>query len=283
MAAKASTPLPWQRGEILEMLCIVRTSGIEFLNGTRSNQNGELFQHIAQRLKVVDKFVHRDAAQIEGKWKVLKRVYDRIKTGDRKLSSLRPFEFYTEMDEILQLAVKRSTIDMATVQLMGVESLAPEAFYTIANRRLVATEDTEDTEDELITDGGDTVFDLQNEMELAESGAQPQRTTRPKKLTPENRQELMDKVAEMQKKHQQEFNRKQMEVIETEFETFRAMEKDVLLQLKLDMEVLKEKCLERIVEVARGETTPADVLEGVMPGATTLNCKRRKKTHRKRN
>ncbi|XP_058058898.1 uncharacterized protein LOC131209777 [Anopheles bellator] len=272
MAAKADKPMLWQRGEVLEMLCIVRASGIEFLNGTRSNQNGELFQHIAERMKVVDQFVHRDAAQIERKWKVLKGVYDRIKSDKRKPAS--QFEFYTEMDEIFQLAVKRSTIDMATVQLMGVESLAPEAFLTIADRVPVA-EDTENTEDEVIDD---TAF----EMEMAERAAQPRRTTRPKKLSPENRQELLDKVAEMQKKHQQEFNKKQMEVIETEFETFRAMEKDVLLQLKLDMEVLKEKCLERIVEVARGESSAADVLEAVMPGASTLNCKRRK-THRKRN
>ncbi|XP_058060042.1 uncharacterized protein LOC131210767 [Anopheles bellator] len=263
----------WQRGEILEMLSIVRTSGIGFLNGTRSNQNGELFQHIVQRMKASGKFPHRDAAQIETKWKVLTGVYDRIKSDDRKPAS--QFEFYTEMDEIFELAAKRNKTETAAgVQLQGVESLAPMEFYTVTNDGFL----TEDTEDQVIEE---VVFDSQDGIEFAELAAQPARTRR-KKLTAENMQALLDKIAEMQRKHHDDFNKKQMDVIETEFEAFRTKERDHMLQLKLDMEVLKTRYLERIVKVARGEASAADVLEEVKP-VTAQPSKRRKTSFTKRN
>ncbi|XP_052867439.1 uncharacterized protein LOC128273506 [Anopheles cruzii] len=268
-----SKPVMWQRNEILELLSIVRTGGIGFLNGARSNQNGELFQYIMQRMKANGKFIHRDAAQIETKWKVLTGVYDRIKSDERKPAS--QFEFYAEMDEIFELAAKRNkTADTATgVQLQGVESLAPIEYYSVSNEGFL----TEDTEDQVIEE---VVFDSQDGMEFAELAAQPARTRR-KKLTAENMQALLDKIAEMQRKHHDEFNRKQMEVIETEFEAFRTKERDHMLQLKMDMELLKKRYLERIVKVARGEASAADVLDEVKP-VTAQPAKRRRTTFTKR-
>ncbi|XP_052897076.1 uncharacterized protein LOC128304002 [Anopheles moucheti] len=83
----------------------------------------------------------------------------------------------------------------------------------------------------------------------------PPPTQKRKKLTLENMDGLLVTICALQRDHNDYFNRYQMEFIENEFESFREKEKEHLLQLKLELEVFKQKFLTRIQKIASGDGT----------------------------
>ncbi|KFB38690.1 AGAP008483-PA-like protein [Anopheles sinensis] len=262
--SKARSIRLWTREETLDLLDILRTSScISFLDGSRSNRKGEMYRYIEEELRNRNPSSTRDARQIENKWKNLKHGYDKHKQEQEVgLASSKTYEYLTELEDLFLLIANRSLMLHTT----NVETIAnTETFFDDGLLVEESQEDYSMDEDavvieEIVCDSQDAIdFD---DTAVASTSAKP--IPRRKKLTTENMDALLEKVSNMQKETDEAFIRKQMELIENEFEGFREKEKEHWAQLKLDLEELKEKYLERIQKVARGDAfhDPADETGG---------------------
>ena len=108
----------WSRAETAELLDIIRTSCVSFLDGTINNRKGQMYRQIEYEMqRRGGTGANRDARQIEHKWKNLKFGYERYKSeleqhaaNDSKswLSTLKPCEFYTELEELFSVVEQRT-------------------------------------------------------------------------------------------------------------------------------------------------------------------------------
>uniref|UniRef100_A0A2M4ARY0 Myb/SANT-like DNA-binding domain-containing protein n=1 Tax=Anopheles triannulatus TaxID=58253 RepID=A0A2M4ARY0_9DIPT len=257
----------WTEDETVELLNIVRTTGLDYLDGTQSNENGELFLHIETELKKLGTGRNRDAYQIEQKWKSLKQGHERSKKlieAKRKMpASTALCEFFNELEEIDDLVIARSTehAKHEFVEEIGIEAVHEEEYYEdiVETDGYVAEDDSQDASlDENAVVIEEVVYDSQDGMTLdgTSSATTSRAQNRPparKKLTAENMDALVEKISKMQKEHNEQFYRRQMELVENEFEVFREKEREHLLQLKLDLGLLNGKYLQRIAKIAGGE------------------------------
>uniref|UniRef100_A0A8W7PEQ6 Myb/SANT-like DNA-binding domain-containing protein n=1 Tax=Anopheles coluzzii TaxID=1518534 RepID=A0A8W7PEQ6_ANOCL len=279
----------WSRAETAELLDIIRTSCVSFLDGTINNRKGQMYRQIEYEMqRRGGTGANRDARQIEHKWKNLKFGYERYKSeleqhaaNDSKswLSTLKPCEFYTELEELFSVVEQRTATAVVSGSpevetIVGIEGVTyyDEEFVTEEGQELAVDDDTVVIEE--------IVYDSQDAIEFEEPVAgpstskassaplQPAQPPAPKrkKLTAENMDGLLLRICEMQKQHNDTFNRNQMEYIENEFETFREREREHLLQLKLDLEVLKQKFLARIQKIAIGEGGANEAVEETVVG-----------------
>ncbi|XP_050085440.1 uncharacterized protein LOC126571170 isoform X3 [Anopheles aquasalis] len=258
----------WTDEDTAELLNIVRTTGLDYLDGTRSNENGELFQHIEAEMKRAGTVRNRDAHQIELRWKTLKQGHERtkklIETKGKLPANTALCEFFNELEEIDDLVIAGST-ESAThefVEEIGIEAVPvqDEEYYDIVETDGYVQE--EDSQDASI-DGNavvieEVMYDSQDGMttDAAPSATRSSgrnRTPARKKLTAENMDALVEKISKMQKEHNEQFYKRQMELVENEFEAFREKEREHLLQLKLDLGLLNGKYLQRIAKIAGGE------------------------------
>uniref|UniRef100_A0A182P3A3 Myb/SANT-like DNA-binding domain-containing protein n=1 Tax=Anopheles epiroticus TaxID=199890 RepID=A0A182P3A3_9DIPT len=270
----------WTRAETLELLDIIRTNCISFLDGTINNRKGQMYRQIECEMQRRGTCANRDARQIEHKWKNLKFGYDRYKgeleqheNNDSKswLSTPKPCEFFKELEDLFSLVEQRTTI----VTNASVESIVSIDGVTYYDEEFVTEETQELTVDDDAVVIEEIVYDSQDAIEFEEvtpgpstskapapaPAPQTQPATRRKKLTAENMDGLLLRICELQKQHNATFNTKQMEYIENEFEMFREREREHLLQLKLDLEVLKQKFLARIQKIASGEASALETVE----------------------
>lgn len=249
--SKARNVRQWTRDETLTLLDILRTSCIGFLDGTRSNRKGEMYRHIEEELRSRDPNSTRDARQIENKWKNLKHGYDKHKQEQEVgLASSKSYEYLTELEDLFLLIANRSLMLHTT----NIETIANAEAYFEDGLLVEESQDYSMDEDAVVIE--EIVCDSQDALEFQETVAATTSTKanpRRKKLTSENMDALLQKVTTMQKETDEAFIRKQMELIENEFEGFREKEKEHWAQLKLDLEELKEKYLDRIQKVARGD------------------------------
>uniref|UniRef100_A0A182TIM1 Myb/SANT-like DNA-binding domain-containing protein n=1 Tax=Anopheles melas TaxID=34690 RepID=A0A182TIM1_9DIPT len=279
----------WSRAETAELLDIIRTSCVSFLDGTINNRKGQMYRQIEYEMqRRGGTGANRDARQIEHKWKNLKFGYERYKSeleqheaNDTKswLSTPKPCEFYKELEELFSVVEQRTATTVVSGSpevetIVGIEGVTyyDEEFVTEEGQELPVDDDTVVIEE--------IVYDSQDAIEFEEPVAgpssskappappQPAQTPAPKrkKLTAENMDGLLLRICEMQKQHNDTFNRNQMEYIENEFETFRDREREHLLQLKLDLEVLKQKFLARIQKIAIGEVGANEAVEETVAG-----------------
>uniref|UniRef100_A0A182JTG0 Myb/SANT-like DNA-binding domain-containing protein n=1 Tax=Anopheles christyi TaxID=43041 RepID=A0A182JTG0_9DIPT len=262
----------WSRAETLELLDIIRSSCVSFLDGTVNNRKGQMYRQIEYEMQRRGTCANRDARQIEHKWKNLKFGYERYKSeleqhethSESKpwLLNPKPCDFYKELEELFNLVEPRSTVvsNAAVETIVGLDDVTyyEEEFVTDETQELAVDDDAVVIEE--------IVYDSQDAIEFEEPTAGPSSSKAPpaplppaqtapkrKKLTAENMDGLLLRICELQKEHNEVFNRKQMEYIENEFESFREREREHLLQLKLDLEVLKQKFLARIQKIAIGE------------------------------
>ncbi|XP_061512934.1 uncharacterized protein LOC3291729 isoform X1 [Anopheles gambiae] len=305
----------WSRAETAELLDIIRTSCVSFLDGTINNRKGQMYRQIEYEMqRRGGTGANRDARQIEHKWKNLKFGYERYKSeleqhaaNDSKswLSTLKPCEFYTELEELFSVVEQRTATAVVSGSpevetIVGIEGVTyyDEEFVTEEGQELAVDDDTVVIE-EIVYDSQDAIefgrsknrklslrglsptmrvpisFTLTEEpvpgpstSKASSAPLQPAQPAAPKrkKLTAENMDGLLLRICEMQKQHNDTFNRNQMEYIENEFETFREREREHLLQLKLDLEVLKQKFLARIQKIAIGEGGPNEAVEETVVG-----------------
>uniref|UniRef100_A0A2M4BVY1 Myb/SANT-like DNA-binding domain-containing protein n=1 Tax=Anopheles marajoara TaxID=58244 RepID=A0A2M4BVY1_9DIPT len=256
----------WTDDETTGLLNIVRTTGLDYLDGTRSNENGELFQHIETEMKKLGTVRNRD--QIAVRWKTLKLGHERTKKlieSRGKLPARTALcEFFNELEEIDDLIIGRST-ESATheyVEEIGIEAVTEqdEEYYAhiVETDGYVAEEDSQDASiDENAVVIEEVVYDSQDGMTpdaaaATQSGARNRQPAR-RKLTTENMDALVEKISKMQKEHNEQFYKRQLELVENEFEAFREKEREHLLQLKLDLGLLNGKYLQRIAKIAGGE------------------------------
>ncbi|XP_058119819.1 uncharacterized protein LOC131261955 isoform X4 [Anopheles coustani] len=241
----------WSREETLTLLDILRTSCISFLDGTRSNRKGEMYRYIEEELRNRDPNTIRDARQIENKWKNLKHGYEKHKQEQEMgLASTKSYEYLTELEDLFLLIANRSLMLHTT----NVETITNAEAYFEDGLLVEESQDYSMDEDavvieEIVCDSQDALDFEATVVASTSAKANPRR----KKLTSENMDALLQKVTTMQKETDEAFIRKQMELIENEFEGFREKEKEHWAQLKLDLEELKEKYLDRIQKVARGD------------------------------
>uniref|UniRef100_A0A182WHG9 Myb/SANT-like DNA-binding domain-containing protein n=1 Tax=Anopheles minimus TaxID=112268 RepID=A0A182WHG9_9DIPT len=273
---KMSKRNAWSRAETLELLEILRSCCIPFLDGTINNRKGQMYRQIEHEMQRRGHITNRDARQIEHKWKNLKFAYDRYRgeltereNNESKswLTELKPCEFYKELEELFSAVEHRQP---------NVGKNTVESFVTYYDEEYVTDETQELAVDDDAVVIEEIVYDSQDALEFEEAAAAssskaPQQssvTARPpppplpsqptqkrKKLTAENMDGLLVTICALQRDHNEYFNRCQMEFIENEFESFREKEKEHLLQLKLELEVLKQKFLSRIQKIASGEGT----------------------------
>ncbi|XP_052894241.1 uncharacterized protein LOC128301689 isoform X2 [Anopheles moucheti] len=264
----------WSRGETLELVDILRTCCIPFLDGTINNRKGQMYRQIEHEMQRRGLTTNRDARQIEHKWKNLKFSYERYKlevsqrrNNDTKawLPELKPCEFYKELEDLFT----------AVDQRLG-KNPTEETFETYYEEEFVTDETPELAADDDAVVIEEIVYDSQDALEFEEAAAAassskgqqqssaqppapapppPPPTQKRKKLTVENMDGLLVTICALQRDHNDYFNRCQMEFIENEFESFREKEKEHLLQLKLELEVLKQKFLARIQKIASGDGT----------------------------
>ncbi|XP_058119817.1 uncharacterized protein LOC131293435 [Anopheles ziemanni] len=267
----------WSREETLTLLDILRTSCISFLDGTRSNRKGEMYRYIEEELRNRDPNTIRDARQIENKWKNLKHGYEKHKQEQEMgLASTKSYEYLTELEDLFLLIANRSLMLHTT----NVETITNAEAYFEDGLLVEESQDYSMDEDAVVIE--EIVCDSQDALDFGKlygskgPHTKPTQSThslsgrflteatvvastsakanpRRKKLTSENMDALLQKVTTMQKETDEAFIRKQMELIENEFEGFREKEKEHWAQLKLDLEELKEKYLDRIQKVARGD------------------------------
>uniref|UniRef100_A0A2M3ZIC0 Myb/SANT-like DNA-binding domain-containing protein n=1 Tax=Anopheles braziliensis TaxID=58242 RepID=A0A2M3ZIC0_9DIPT len=256
----------WTDAETAELLNITRMTGLDYLDGTRSNENGELFQHIETEMKKLG--MVRTANQIELRWKTLKQGHEQtkklIEAKGKLPANAALCEFFNELEEIDDLVIGRSnesTTQCEYVEEIGIEAVTEqdEEYYDIVEGDgYVAEEDSQDASmDENAVVIEEVVYDSQDGMTPDATSATPSRgRNRPparKKLTPENMDALVEKISKMQKEHNEQFYKRQRELVENEFEAFREKEREHLLQLKLDLGLLNGKYLQRIAKIAGGE------------------------------
>ncbi|ETN58081.1 hypothetical protein AND_010340 [Anopheles darlingi] len=255
----------WTEDETVELFNIVRTTGLDFLDGTQSNENGELFRHIEIEMKSLGR--NRDAQQIEQRWKTLKEGHERskklIEAKGKLPANTALCEFFNDLEEIDDLVIARSTehAKHEFVEEIGIEGVPvqDEEYYDIVEADgYVAEEDSQDASiDENAVVIEEVVYDSQDGMTLDASSATQSRarnrTPARKKLTAENMDALVEKISKMQKEHNEQFYKRQMELVENEFEAFREKEREHMLQLKLDLGLLNGKYLQRIAKIAGGE------------------------------
>uniref|UniRef100_A0A182RRK6 Myb/SANT-like DNA-binding domain-containing protein n=1 Tax=Anopheles funestus TaxID=62324 RepID=A0A182RRK6_ANOFN len=264
----------WSRVETLELLDILRTCCIPFLDGTINNRRGQMYRQIEHEMQRRGNTTNRDARQIEHKWKNLKFGYDRYKlemaqreNNESKswVSELKPCEFFKELEELFSAVDQR----LPTLE----KNPTAESFVTYYDEEFVTDETQELAVDDDAVVIEEIVYDSQDALEFEEAAAAssskappqssasapapppPQPTQKRKKLTAENMDGLLVTICALQRDHNEFFNRCQMEFIENEFESFREKEKEHLLQLKLELEVLKQKFLARIQKIVSGEGT----------------------------
>uniref|UniRef100_A0A182M6Q3 Myb/SANT-like DNA-binding domain-containing protein n=1 Tax=Anopheles culicifacies TaxID=139723 RepID=A0A182M6Q3_9DIPT len=267
----------WSRAETLELLDILRSSCIPFLDGTINNKRGQMYCQVVNEMQRRGLTTNRDARQIEHKWKNLKFAYDRYKAevAEREnneskswLTELKPCEFYKELQELFSAVEQR-------LSNVGKTS-ADETFVTYYDEEFVTDETQELAVDDDAVVIEEIVYDSQDALDFEEAAAaasssktepqsfasaptppapQPPPTQKRKKLTAENMDGLLVTICALQRDHNDFFNRCQMEFIENEFESFREKEREHMLQLKLELEVLKQKFLARIQKIASGEGT----------------------------
>ncbi|XP_035781104.1 uncharacterized protein LOC118460696 isoform X2 [Anopheles albimanus] len=268
MSTMARRVRSWTDDETAELLNVVRTTGLDYLDGTQSNENGELFRHIEAEMKKSGTVRNRDAQQIELRWKTLKQGHERskklIEMKGKLPANTALCEFFNELEEIDDLIIGRST-ESAThefVEEIGIEAVteqADEEYYDVVETDgFVAEEDSQDASiDENAVVIEEVVYDSQDGMIAdATSATRSGTRNRPparKKLTAENMDALVEKISKMQKEHNEQFYKRQMELVENEFEAFREKEREHLLQLKLDLGLLNGKYLQRIAKIAGGE------------------------------
>ncbi|XP_049533244.1 uncharacterized protein LOC125949856 isoform X1 [Anopheles darlingi] len=256
----------WTEDETVELFNIVRTTGLDFLDGTQSNENGELFRHIEIEMKSLGR--NRDAQQIEQRWKTLKEGHERskklIEAKGKLPANTALCEFFNDLEEIDDLVIARSTehAKHEFVEEIGIEGVPvqDEEYYAdiVEADGYVAEEDSQDASiDENAVVIEEVVYDSQDGMTLDASSATQSRarnrTPARKKLTAENMDALVEKISKMQKEHNEQFYKRQMELVENEFEAFREKEREHMLQLKLDLGLLNGKYLQRIAKIAGGE------------------------------
>ncbi|XP_053666052.1 uncharacterized protein LOC128715194 [Anopheles marshallii] len=264
----------WSRGETFEMLDILRTCCIPFLDGTINNRKGQMYRQIEHEMQRRGHFTNRDARQIEHKWKNLKFSYDRYKLemsqcrnneGKAWLPELKPCEFYKELEDLFT-AVDQRLAKNPTEE--SFETYYEEEFVTDETQELAVDDDAVVIE-EIVYDSQDALEFEEAAVAASSSKGEQQSSAEPpaptqlpsppaqkrKKLTAENMDGLLVTICALQRDHNNYFNRCQMEFIENEFESFREKEKEHLLQLKLELEVLKQKFLARIQKIASGDGT----------------------------
>ncbi|XP_050079062.1 uncharacterized protein LOC126565896 [Anopheles maculipalpis] len=280
----------WSKVETLELLDILRMCCIPFLDGTINNRKGQMYRQIEHEMQRRGNTNLRDARQIEHKWKNLKFAYDRYReelvqrennNGKAWVTEPKPCEFYTELEELFCIVEQRAPliIESQPAEEMIVATYYDEEFVTDETQELAVDDDTVVIE-EIVYDSQDaiefeeaaaavaaTATASTSKTQQAPAAATAAQTTAPpppppassqpapkrKKLTVANMDELLFRICNLQQDHNESFNRSQMEFIENEFESFREKEREHLLQLKLDLEVLKQKFLARIQKVASGE------------------------------
>ncbi|XP_053675340.1 uncharacterized protein LOC128725607 [Anopheles nili] len=258
-AANANKRNHWTREETLGLLDILRTSCLSYLDGSINNRKGQMYRQIQNEMMRRGAFKPRDPRQIEHKWKNLKFAYEKYKNeqGIRDPEEVRPCDYFAELEDLFDLVASRAAImaSSADEEITGAVTYYEEEF--VADE----TEDLSVDEDAVVIE--EIVYDSQDALDFAEGPAPSTSTmtkatpqTKRKKLTAENMNGLLLRISTLQKEHNDTFNRMQMELIENEFESFREKEKEHLLQLKLDLEVLKQKFLDRIQKIAQGDSPP---------------------------
>uniref|UniRef100_A0A182JIQ0 Myb/SANT-like DNA-binding domain-containing protein n=1 Tax=Anopheles atroparvus TaxID=41427 RepID=A0A182JIQ0_ANOAO len=249
---KSRTVRSWTRQETLDLLDILRTSCLGYLDGTHSNRKGEMYRCIEEELRNRDPTTTRDARQIENKWKSLKLAYDTHKQDQETgQASSKPCEYVEEMDELFLFIANRSLMMNTTVETI---TTTDDVAYFEDGLLVEESQDYSMDEDAVVIE--EIVYDSQDALDFDETAATSSSTKpmpRGKKLTTENMDALLLKLSDMQKDQDGSFIRKQMEIIENEFEAFREKEKEHWSQLKLDLEDLKEKYLLRIRRIAHGD------------------------------
>uniref|UniRef100_A0A182NUU8 Myb/SANT-like DNA-binding domain-containing protein n=1 Tax=Anopheles dirus TaxID=7168 RepID=A0A182NUU8_9DIPT len=283
----------WSREETLELLEVLRTTCLPYLNGTLNNRKGQMYRQVEQEMQRRGRFTQRDTRQIEQKWKNLKFAYEKY-NHDLVRTNTKPCEYHRELEELYDLISNRVEVisePVKTLVTMDGVTYYDAEFVTEETQELTADEDAVVIE-EIVYDSQDA---LEFEQEAAaaaaaeeaaaaagtpatvtassssRSGASKQQipaaataaaAPKRKKLTAENVDGLLLRIGSLQREHNDRFNRKQMELIENEFEMFREKEREHLLQLKLDVEMLKQKFLARIQKIASGDAAAvADTLD----------------------
>uniref|UniRef100_A0A182Q0I2 Myb/SANT-like DNA-binding domain-containing protein n=1 Tax=Anopheles farauti TaxID=69004 RepID=A0A182Q0I2_9DIPT len=289
----------WSRDETLELLDILRTHCLQYLNGTLNNRKGQMYRLIEQEMQRRANVTNRDARQIEHKWKNLKFGYEKYNQelelrqlndsagGKTWATNVKPCEYHKELEELYDLISNRTEIISEPVETLvtvdGVTYYDAE-FVTDETQELAVDEDAVVIE-EIVYDSQDALefeqaaaaaaaeeeeaaaaVEASGMVSSSSTGNAKQQTaaapTKRKKLTAENVDGLLSRIGTLQREHNETFNRKQMELIENEFELFREKEREHLLQLKLDVEMLKQKFLTRIQKIASGDVAAvADTLD----------------------